>query len=79
MTSKLIRWKSSGDGYWKSIDGRFEISPAGFRGNTTPDGYDLDDNKDLGAGSRARRFDRIREAKSFAEQILFGESFKAEK
>lgn len=77
-----VTWLREGQGedargYWTSAEGRFDISPYGYRHGVTPDGYELQDRMGeqfVVEGRRAfrprtYRFDTVRECKAKAVEI----------
>ena len=76
-----INWVYEGDaGYWVSSEGRFNISPEGFRHNVTPDYYEISDQFEYFKARIAnpagnlnlnnKRFDTVRECKAYAVKLI---------
>ena len=63
-----IRFLYCGEaGYWHSVEGRFKISPGGFRHGVTPDFYELQD----AVTKKSTNHDTIGEAKQEATNISY--------
>ena len=61
-----INWIYEGEaGYWRSVEGRFTVSPGGFRHGVTPDFFELRD-VNLKPKNNTNRFDTVGAAKSAA-------------
>ena len=58
-------------GYWRSLEGRFEISP-NYRHTVYPDSYDLTD-KTCVDKHRRMSFNTVKECKQHALQVLNAE------